>query len=139
MRAEQDDFFITDDKKLLDLNFTFGILQTMYWVKDRSWEQFESSVKNSLCFGLYENGSQIGFARAVTDYATFYWLCDVFVLEEYRGRGLGTWLVKTVVESDQLKGLKGLLGTRDAHSLYQKFGFEFASDPRWYMHKPRKS
>jgi GNAT superfamily N-acetyltransferase len=83
----------------------------------------QRSIEHSLCFGVYAGGEQAGFARVVTDYATFAWLCDVFILEAYRGRGLSKWLVETIVAYPDLAGLRRfLLATRDAHSLYQHYG-----------------
>lgn len=91
------------------------------------------SVEHSLCFGLYENaGGQVGFARIVTDYSTFAWLCDLFILAPHRGKGLGKWLVRMVVEYPDLKEVKRmLLGTRDAHGLYRLYGFEDSKAGRW--------
>jgi GNAT superfamily N-acetyltransferase len=92
------------------------------------------SLDNSLCFGLYERGRQVGFARVVTDRATFAWLCDVFVLEAYRGRGLSKWLIGCVMSHPDLRGLRRLLlGTRDAHGLYERFGFTLLADPARFM------
>jgi GNAT superfamily N-acetyltransferase len=98
------------------------------------------SLENSLCFGLYERGRQIGFARVVTDRATFAWLCDVFVLEEYRGRGLSKWLINGVMSHHALQGMRRvLLGTRDAHGLYERFGFRPLADPSRFMEVFRSS
>jgi len=91
------------------------------------------SIEHSLCFGLYEeDGGQVGFARVVTDRSTFAWLCDVFIVESHRGRGLGKWLVRSVVEYPDLRSIKRmLLGTRDAHTLYRRYGFEDSQPGRW--------
>jgi GNAT superfamily N-acetyltransferase len=81
-------------------------------------------LENSLCFGLYDQDKQVGIARVVTDYATFAWLCDVFIDEGYRGKGLGKWLVSVILSNPELKGVRRwLLITRDAHGLYRRFGF----------------
>ena len=77
-----------------------------------------------MCFGAYHGGKQVGFARVVTDRATMYWLCDVFIAEEYRGKGLGKRLIRCIVECDELQDLVGILGIRDAHGLYEQFGFK---------------
>jgi GNAT superfamily N-acetyltransferase len=96
----------------------------------------EKSLKHSLCFGVYENQTQIGFARVVTDHATFAYLADVFILESHRGHGLGRWLVQTILEHSDLQGLRRwMLGTRDAHGLYAKFGFVPLENPDRYMTK----
>ena len=91
------------------------------------------SIENSLNFGLYKGDKQIGFARVVTDFATFAWLADVFVIPDHRGAGLGKWLIETITSLHELKGLRRwLLATRDAHGLYHQFGFNNLSEPgRW--------
>jgi len=102
-------------------------------------EVLRGAVSGSLCFGLYHNGSQIGFARVITDNATFAYLCDVFVLEGYRGQGLGHWLIETLATHPNLQGLRRIvLVTRDAHGLYEKFGFRPLARPDGYMelHRP---
>ncbi|HYF75256.1 MAG TPA: GNAT family N-acetyltransferase, partial [Candidatus Nitrosocosmicus sp.] len=86
-------------------------------------EQIKKSIENSLCFGVYDAERQVGFARVVTDYSVMYWLCDVFVDEEYRGQGVGKLLVEYVVNHHDLKELNGILATRDAQGLYEKYGF----------------
>src|SRR5207244_2731083 len=91
-----------------------------YWAADRPLDVVRRSIENSLCFGLYESGRQIGFTRVVTDRATFAWLCDVFVLPPHRGRGLSKWLLECVVGHPDLQGVRRLLlATRDAHDLYR--------------------
>jgi GNAT superfamily N-acetyltransferase len=115
-----------------------GFLRTAYWSPNVPREVVERSLEHSLNFGLYEEpaergGGQIGFARVVTDFAAFAYLADVFVVEQRRGRGLGVWLVETVLDHPGLRGLRRIaLGTRDAHSLYERFGFEPA-DPQVLM------
>jgi GNAT superfamily N-acetyltransferase len=98
-------------------------LSKSYWANQRGRDIIELSIKNSLCYGIYRNGEQIGFARAVTDMATMYWLADVFIDGAHRGRGLGKMMVKCIVESDELRGLLGILRTKDAHGLYERYGF----------------
>jgi GNAT superfamily N-acetyltransferase len=87
-------------------------------------ETIKKSIENSLCFGMYADSTQIGFARCVTDFATIYWLCDVIVDDRYRGQGLGNALIRFITERDTLKPLTGILATRDAHGLYEKYGFK---------------
>lgn len=119
------DYAISCDPARLDLEVIHDFLSgESYWAQGRSRERVERSVANSLSFGLYKGGAQVGFARVVTDYATFAWLADVFVLDSERGRGLGVWLVETIVSHPQLEGMRRwLLATRDAQELYRRFGF----------------
>ena len=105
-----------------------------YWAAGHFERSARRSLDHSLCFGLYERWRQVGFARVVTDRATFAWLCDVFVLEAYRGRGLSKWLVRSVKGHPALQGLRRtLLGTRDAHGLYERYGFTPLADPTRFM------
>jgi GNAT superfamily N-acetyltransferase len=131
--ARQGDFLISTDPCLLDVGLIHDFLANRsYWATRRPLEVVQRSLENSLCFGLYERGRQVGFARVVTDRATFAWLCDVFVLEEYRGRGLAKWLIESVMNHPDLRGLRRvLLGTRDAHGLYRRYGFTPLADPVW--------
>ncbi len=105
-----------------------------YWARGRSLETVQTAIQHSLCFGVYTEDRQVGFARVVTDYATFAWLCDVFILESARGHGLGKWLIETVVTHPAMVPLRRmLLATRDAHELYRHYGgFETLENPdRW--------
>ncbi|HEX8847058.1 MAG TPA: GNAT family N-acetyltransferase [Pyrinomonadaceae bacterium] len=135
------DYLISTDRALLDLDVVRDYLSnSSYWATGRSLETIRRSVENSLAFGLYEGERQIGFARVITDYATFAWLADVFVLEEFRGRGLGTWLVETIIRHPQLQGFRRwVLATKDAHELYRRFGFvELKRPERWMeRHDPQ--
>jgi GNAT superfamily N-acetyltransferase len=121
----RDEYTISCDPARLDLGVVCGFLSgESYWARGRSRERVERSVKNSLSFGLYKGGAQVGFARVVTDYATFAWLADVFVLDSERGRGLGVWLVETIMAHPDLQEVRRwLLATRDAQELYRRFGF----------------
>jgi len=99
-------------------------------------ETVQRTIDNSLAFGLYRGSEQIGFARVVTDYATFAWLADVFVLKEFRGLGLAKWLLEIIVSHPKLQGLRRwVLGTRDAHSLYRRFGFTELKTPDFWMER----
>jgi GNAT superfamily N-acetyltransferase len=123
-RWRRDGYLISTDRSLLDLRFVHGYLKTSYWAAGVPEEVVRRSVVNSLCFGVYSDEEQVGFARVVTDRATFAYLADVFVLEEHRGRGLGKWLVEVVLSHPELRGLRRwMLATRDAHELYRKYGF----------------
>ncbi|WP_171475517.1 GNAT family N-acetyltransferase [Frigoriglobus tundricola] len=106
-----------------------------YWAAGIPRDTLLKAVAASVCFGVYGADRQVGFARVVTDRATFAYLCDVFILPEYRGRGLSKWLMECVVAHPDLQGLRRfVLVTRDAHALYAKFGFEPPADPAGYMH-----
>lgn len=118
-----DGFVFSRDKGLLQLDRICGLIAQTYWAKDRSRDKIQTSIENSLCFGVYKDGRQVGFARAVTDYASVYWVSDVIIDPAYRGRGLGKRLVELITTTDELQGVRGILRTRDAHGLYEKFGF----------------
>ncbi len=129
----RDEYKVSTDPELLDVDVIQGYLSRSYWAAERKREVIERSIENSLNFGVYHEGHQIGFARVVTDHATVYWLADVFILEEYRGRGLGKFLIESVTGHPELNGLLGLLATRDAHGLYRQYGFSCPSDPQRMM------
>lgn len=130
------DIVISTDKKLLDIILIHAYLsEQSYWAKGRSLETVKKSIENSLCFGLYNpQGKQLGFARVATDFAIFGYLMDVFVLEEYRGQGLGKKLIEFVVNHPDIKILRRIgLATSDAHGLYHQFGFCPVSSPEKMM------
>jgi len=130
----QADYVISTDRDRLDLPFIHNFLSnTAYWAQGRSLDLVRRSLDNSLNFGLFHGREQIGFARVVTDYATFAWLADVFIIEDYRGRGLGKWLVEVITTHPRLQGFRRwVLATKDAHELYRRFGFtELKSPERW--------
>jgi len=135
---QRGEYLISTDMDRLDLAFIHNFLSnSSYWAQGRDVELVKRSVSNSLNFGLYKGNQQIGFARVVTDYATFAWLADVFMLDEYRGQGLGKWLIEVVVSHPRLQGFRRwLLATRDAHELYRRFGFTELTDARRWMEKP---
>ncbi|MCW3105881.1 MAG: GCN5-related N-acetyltransferase [Segetibacter sp.] len=132
----ENNFYISTDKSKLDVNLISDFLSNRsYWAKGRSKETIEKSINNSICFGVYNSmHEQVGFARVVTDFAVLAWLMDVFILEEYRGKGLGKMLMKEIMAFNELQGIKKWgLGTRDAHGLYEKFGFKSLSKPETMM------
>ncbi len=122
---------ISDDKALLQIDRICALLKTSYWAGERERETIARSIEHSLCFGVYQNGEQVGFARCVTDYATIFWLADVILDERVRGQGLGKAMVDMILAHELLQGLVGTLATRDAQGLYQRFGFE-PVDARYY-------
>ena len=118
------DIEVSTDRARLDLPLIERFLNTSYWAAGRPREVIERSIAHSLCFGVYTAGRQIGFGRVITDRAVFGYLSDVFVLPEFRGRGVGKYLVKAMLEHPDVRGLNLLLlRTRDAHGLYAQFGF----------------
>jgi GNAT superfamily N-acetyltransferase len=123
--ARRDDYLISTDKSILSVEMIYDYLANQsYWAANIPMEVVQKSISNSLCFGLYEKGEQIGFARLVTDKATFAYLADVFILEKYRGKGLAKWLVEVIQAHPELQGLRRwMLGTRDAHGLYEQLGW----------------
>ncbi|MEP7286517.1 MAG: GNAT family N-acetyltransferase [Chloroflexota bacterium] len=129
--STRDNFTISTDKQRLHVDVIHSFLSTSYWATNVPRAVVERSIENSLCFGVFQDSAQIGFARVINDYATFAYLADVFILEPYRGQGLSKWLLKTILDYPDLQGLRRwLLATKDAHGLYQQFGFEPLSEPR---------
>ena len=133
------DFLISTDKSRLDVAFVHKILsEEAYWALKRPLPTVIKSIQNSLCFGLYDGDQQIGFARVVTDYTTFGWLCDVIISDAYRGQDLGKWLVQSIIAHPDLCHLKNLiLATGDAHELYRQYGgFDSLPVPsKWMVRK----
>jgi N-acetylglutamate synthase-like GNAT family acetyltransferase len=129
------EYEITTDPARIDLDLLHGFLsEEAYWSRGVSREVVERSIEHSLNFVLLRGDDQVGFARVVSDYATFAWLADVFVLDEHRGRGLGTWLVETALSHPDVQGLRRwILATGDAHGLYARFGFASVADDSRFM------
>jgi len=134
---QRGDYIISTNDARLDLNVIHDYLSnSSYWATGRSVETIKRSIENSLTFGLYKSESQIGFARIVTDYATFAWVADVFVLDSFRGQGLGTWLMEVILSHPELQGFRRwTLSTKDAHELYRKFGFTELKRPERWMER----
>jgi ribosomal protein S18 acetylase RimI-like enzyme len=126
------EFLISDDNNLVQLDRVYEMLSNTYWANNRSQEAIKKSIENSLCFGVYKDNIQIGFARCVTDYAVLYYLCDVTIDEKYRGQGLGKALMKCITEHELLVPLLGLLGTENAQGLYEQFGFKISQGTNMY-------
>lgn len=133
--SENKKFIISTQKAKLQINLILSYLHRSYWASETPAELIIESINNSLCFGLFEEENQIGFARVITDYSRFAYLADVFILEEWRGKGLSKWLVKTIMEHPKLQQARWMLATKDAHSLYEKFGFTSLNEPEKYMIK----
>jgi GNAT superfamily N-acetyltransferase len=139
MNFIKDRFIISTEKEKLEIDFIHSFLTRSYWAEGISKEVIQRSIDGSLCFGVFEKTRQIGFARMITDKATFAYLADVFIIEEYRGLGLSKWLMEVIMSHPELQGLRRMmLATRDAHSLYEKFGFtQLTNADRWMqIHYP---
>ncbi|MGE5403810.1 MAG: GNAT family N-acetyltransferase [Candidatus Saccharibacteria bacterium] len=133
MELQWGEYRISSDKSVLSLDVISGFLATSYWAKNRPLPVIQKSIENSNCFGVYHNDRQVGFARVITDYATVFYLSDVFIIPEYQGRGLGKWLVGSIVNDERFAGLAGVLGTRGAEGLYEKFGYRVPPQPTVFM------
>jgi GNAT superfamily N-acetyltransferase len=130
------EFLLSTDPARLDFDAIHAFLSQTYWGRNRSREILELGLRHSLCFGVYREREQVGFARAITDCATFGYLADVFILEPYRGQGLGRWLVESVLAHPELREIRRwALLTRDMHALYEKCGFTTPERPGDYMEK----
>ncbi len=138
MEITLDEFTISTDKARLQIDAIQKFLSDeSYWAKERTIEQTRTAIENSICFGVYYGERQIGFARVVSDHATFAYLGDVFIIDEFRGQGLSKWLMETIVSHPDLQGLRRwILATRDAHGLYEKFGFHALTFPDRWMERP---
>ncbi|MCP4537290.1 MAG: GNAT family N-acetyltransferase [Chloroflexi bacterium] len=136
-----ENFSVSTDKSRLDIDLVHEYLsQSSYWAQGRPFDVTQKSIEHSFCFGVYDGDWQVGFARVVTDYVTFAWLCDVFILESHRGHGLGKWMIECIVACPNLKGIKNfLLATRDAHELYRGYGgFESLEKPEKWMARTKR-
>ena len=132
--AHRENYLISTDPALLDVDTICDFLGRAYWAQGRPRERTERALKNSLVFGMYDGFHQIGLARVISDYSIFAYLCDVFIHEDYQGQGLGKWLMQTILDHPELQGLRRwALVTRDAHSLYQQYGFTPLQDPKGWM------
>jgi GNAT superfamily N-acetyltransferase len=125
MEIKKDSYLITDDKNIINYDFVVNLLQNTYWAKIRDKDIIIKSINNSIFISLFKGNEQIGFTRIVTDSSLFAWIADVYLTEEYRGKGLGRWLVKITIEHPSIKDVSlQLLKTKDAHELYNKLGFK---------------
>lgn len=128
--TEMGRFLISTDQTKLDVDVVYNFLTRSYWAVGIPRETVVRAIENSLCFGVYDNAKQIGFARVISDFATYAYIADVFILEAYRERGLGKELMASIMSHPKLQGLRRWgLGTRDAHGLYAQFGFKPVDNP----------
>ena len=134
---ETEQFEISTDKERLEIeNIHKFLSEEAYWAKSRTLDQTKTAIQNSLCFGVYLDQRQVAFARVVSDFATFAYIGDVFVLDEFRGRGLSKRLMEAIVSHPELQGLRRwLLATRDAHGLYEHFEFSSLKFPERWMER----
>jgi GNAT superfamily N-acetyltransferase len=136
MEYKNNDYIISTDQNKLNIESIHQFLSTSYWAEDIPVEVVKKAIQHSLCFGIYNSSSQIGFARVITDYATFAYLADVYIIEKERGKGLSKWLMECILKHPDLQGLRNFcLMTRDAQVLYEKFGFKNIPDPKKFMAK----
>lgn len=137
----RDDYLISTDPTLLNIDAVHAFLTRCYWSPGIAREKVARALAHSLCFGVYhtaadQSPAQVGLARVISDFASFAYLCDVYILEQHRGRGLSKLLMQTVLDHPQLQGLRRFcLLTRDAHSLYTRFGFQPMPDPSRYLER----
>lgn len=121
--SSKGDYHIYDDRNKIQLDKVESLLRESYWANERDIDTIKVSIKNSICFSLLYKGTQIGFGRVVTDFSSVVYISDVIIASEHRSKGLGKWLVETMVNDSRWKGIFQLLVTDDAHSLYGRFGF----------------
>ena len=136
MNWEKENYLISTDKARLDVNYIHQYLsKKSYWAENVPLDVVKKSIEGSMCFGIFSASQQVGFARVITDTACFAYLADVFVDENHRGKGLSKWLMQVIISHPDLQGLRRfLLATRDAHGLYEQFGFSLLSFPEKWMH-----
>ncbi len=139
--AVKNNYLISTDKSKIDIDYVHGFLSQSYWSPGVPIQVVKKAMKGSLCFGIYDTdkqtlpaGRQVGYARMITDKATFAYMADVFIDENYRGKGLGKWLIEMILAHPDVKGLRRiLLATKDAHKLYEQCGFTSINNPERYM------
>jgi GNAT superfamily N-acetyltransferase len=140
VESRRGEFLVSTDPARLNVDVIYGFLTNCYWAKGIPREVVVRSIEHALCFGVYDgNGSQVGFARVISDFATIAYVGDVFVLDDHRGRGLGKWLMESITRHPALQNLRRwILTTRDAHGLYSQVGFTPVKSPERYMelHRP---
>jgi len=139
-QIQQGEYTISTDRQKLNIDVIHGYLKNAYWSKNKPKDLVRKSIKGSICFGVYHQKQQVGFARVITDLATFGYLADVFIVPEYQGKGLGKLLIKTIIECPEFQEFRSWsLATKDAHGLYAKFGFKEMENPKIWMRKVNKT
>jgi len=135
---QRGEYTISTDSERLDLAIIHDFISNQsYWGRGRRIETVQRALDHSLNFGVFKNDQQVGFARVVTDFATFAWVADLFILEEHRGQGLAEWLMKSILSHPELQGFRRwVLATKDAHELYRKFGFQELRRPERWLERP---
>ncbi len=131
------EFHISTDKTKLNIESVIALLKQTYWASERTEEAIIKSIENSICYGVYESDDLVGFGRVVTDYSTVFWICDIIIDENYRGKNLGKKIVEKIMATKEFDGLLGILATKDAHGLYEQYGF--VKEPEKFMMKKRES
>lgn len=124
MKWEFGEYTIDTDKSLVSADKVREFLSKSYWAADRAVEQIKKSIEGSFCYGVHYGHELVGFARVVSDYSTMFYICDVYIQENHRKKGLGKKLISCILETEEFKNIKGILATRDAHGLYEKFDFK---------------
>ncbi len=135
VKAEKGEYLLSTDKSKLDLKMIHEFLSTeSHWAKNIPYERVKKSIENSLCFGLYHGEKQIGFARVISDYSTIAYLGDLFILKDHRGKGLSRWMLEVIMNHPDLTGLRRwILVTKDAHDVYQQYGWAMVARPENWM------
>ena len=134
----RNEYLISTNPEMLQPKVILDYMQNQsYWAKTRTAKQMSTAIKNSLCFGLFHRKKQVGFARVVTDYAVFAYLADVYILPDRQGASLGKWLMQVILSHPELQNItRWILATRDAHRLYEKYGFQRLNHAERWMEKP---
>lgn len=134
--AIRNGYVLSTDKSRIDVPTVHAFMQDSYWAADRPMSTLRLAIDNSICFGIYKDRNQVGFARVVTDGATFAWLCDVYIAHAHRGLGLSTWLMEGILAHPDLQNLqRWLLATKDSHGLYERYGFSAPHKPERLMER----
>jgi GNAT superfamily N-acetyltransferase len=137
MEWRQDNYLITDGFKKMDTDAVYQLLSNSYWASDRPIDVIVESMRNSFCFGLFESGKQIGFARVITDHIVFAWVCDVIIHPNFRGKGLGKWFFSCMMEHPDLQVKTTGLFTKDAHTFYEQYNFRAVDTMQRVVNDPK--
>jgi GNAT superfamily N-acetyltransferase len=132
---KKENYLLSTDRSKLNVPFIHAFLTRSYWAEGISQDKVQTAIDNTLCFGLYENEKQVGFCNVITDFSRFAYLCNVFIIEEQRGKGLSKWMLQNVFEMPELQLRRWMLGTLDMHALYKKYGFHALTEPWRWMEK----